>query len=419
MLIIRGARVIDPSSGLDEIRDIFIENGVFTNEPTDSAEILDASGLVAAPGLVDIHVHFRDPGFEYKEDIISGAKAAAAGGVTTAVCMPNTKPVIDSAEAVKYVAGRAKAADVRVLTYGAVTLGQAGEALTDFKELKNAGIAALSDDGNPVMSAAVMREALQKAEKCGLLISCHSEYADMVQNFAVNEGQISRKLGLQGRPAIAEELMIARDAMLAIETGARVHIAHVSTSRSVDIIRHAKRCGARITAETCPQYFSLTEDEVLRQGSLARMNPPLRTAEDVRGITEGLRDGTIDVIATDHAPHAGHEKALPLEAAPSGIIGLETSLSLAVTKLYHTGVMTMAEIIRAMSYTPSQILGLAYGTLEAGKSADLVLLDPDERWIVDPTRFLSKSRNTPFAGMELQGRVKYTVSRGKIVFRGE
>ena len=417
MLIIRGARVIDPAAGIDEIRDILIADGVFTDTAPEDALVLDATGLIAAPGLVDMHVHFREPGFTHKEDIITGAAAAAAGGVTTVVCMPNTKPVIDSADTVQYVANRAKAAAIRVLTYAAVTIGQSGQALTDFATLQNAGAVALSDDGNPIMNADIMRKALLLARDFGFVISCHSEDADMVRSYAVNEGAVSEKLGIPGRPAIAEELMIARDAMLALETGAKVHIAHISTAKSVEIIRQAKKMGANITAETCPQYFSITEDAVLTHGAMARMNPPLRTKVDVAGIIEGLRDGTIDVIATDHAPHAEAEKALSLEEAPSGIAGLETSLSLALTKLYHTGVLTLPELINKMSYAPSQILGLGYGTLNAGKSADLVLFDAEEIWTVDPTRFSSKSRNTPFSGTQLRGRVKYAVSRGNIVYK--
>ena len=418
MLIIQGARVIDPANGIDEIRDIFVADGVFTESAPFGADVLDGTGLVAAPGLVDMHVHFREPGFTHKEDILTGAAAAAAGGVTTVVCMPNTKPVIDSIDAVKYVENRAKAAAVRVLTYAAVTAGQSGQSLTDFEALKSVGAVALSDDGNPIMNANIMRNALSVAQKLGFVISCHSEDADMVKNYAVNEGHVSEKLGITGRPAIAEELMIARDAMLALETGASVHIAHVSTARSVEIIRRAKQMGAKITAETCPQYFSLTEDAVLTCGSMARMNPPLRTETDVAGIIEGLRDGTIDAIATDHAPHAESEKALPLEEAPSGIVGLETSLALALTNLYHTGILTLPEIIYKMAYAPSKILGLDYGTLGIGKSADLALFDTEQRWTVDPTRFKSKSQNTPFAGAAMRGRVKYTISRGKIVYKG-
>ncbi|MDR0838507.1 MAG: dihydroorotase [Oscillospiraceae bacterium] len=367
--------------------------------------------LITAPGLVDMHVHFRDPGFTHKEDIISGAASAAAGGVTTAVCMPNTSPVLDTPELVRYVLDVAKNAKIRVLPYAAVSVGQAGRELTDFAALKLAGAAALSDDGNPIMSAELMRRALFAARDCDMVISTHCEDAELVRNFAVNEGKISKLLEIPGRPAIAEELMIARDALLARETGAHVHIAHVSTARSVEIIRRAKNDGISITCETCPQYFTLTEDEVPSRGALARVNPPLRTEADRLAIIGGLRDGTIDVIATDHAPHSAEEKSRGLEDSPSGMVGLETSLALTLTALYHTGLLTLDEISAKMSLNPAKILKLDL-------SDDYVVFDPDEKWTVEPALFKSKSRNTPFGGRELRGRVKRTISRGKIVYGG-
>jgi dihydroorotase len=378
--------------------------------------VLDVSGLIIAPGFVDMHVHFRAPGFEYKEDILTGAAAAAAGGVTTCCCMPNTSPVADTAEIVKYIMDRVKQTPVQVLPYGAVTIGQKGRELTDFPVLKAAGAIALSDDGNPIQSAELARRAMKLAREHDLLIVSHCEDAEMVKNYAANEGEISRKLGLPGRPAIAEEIMVARDALLAAETGAKVHIAHVSTAGSVEIIRKAKAAGIAITAETCPQYFTLTENVILRQGSLARVNPPLRTADDAAAIIRGLADGTIDAIATDHAPHSADEKALPLAEAPSGMIGLETSLALALKFLYHTGVLSIDRIIALMSTNPARILGIGTGTLAVGDRADIVIFDPDEVWVVDPDQFKSKARNTPFAGMNLRGRVKYTISRGEVVY---
>ena len=358
--------------------------------------------IIRLPGLVDMHVHFRDPGFTYKEDIISGARAAEAGGITTAVCMPNTSPVIDTPEMVHYVLETARDAAVRVLPFAAVTAGQRGAELTDFAALKLAGAVALSDDGIPIGSADIMRRALQLARDCDMVISSHSEDEAMVQNYAVNEGRISRLLKIPGRPAIAEELLIARDAMLAQETGARVHIAHVSTGRSVEIIRRAKNEGIAITCETCPQYFTLTEDAVLEHGTLARMNPPLRTEEDRLAIIEGLRDGTIDVIATDHAPHSAEEKARSLTDAPSGMAGLETSLAITLTELYHTGILSIDEILDKMSRNPSRILGLE-------PNYDYIDIDLDEEWMIDPTAFRSKSRNTPFGGKRVKGRVLRTV----------
>ena len=420
MLLIKGGRIF---KAMGRAADILVADGKIAEISEDICEtgdmtVLDVSGLIVSPGLVDMHVHFRDPGFEYKEDILTGAAAAAAGGVTTCCCMPNTSPVIDSAEMVKYILDKAKQAPVRVLPYGAVTIGQKGRELTDFAALKAAGAIALSDDGNPIQSAELMRRAMLFAREQGLFIISHCEDAEMVRNYAVNEGNVSRKLRIPGRPAIAEEIMVARDAALAAGTGARVHIAHVSTAGSVDIIRTAKAAGVAITAETCPQYFTLTEDEVLEQGSLARVNPPLRTERDVAAIIRGLSDGTIDAIATDHAPHSAEEKELPLEEAPSGMIGLETSLALALKFLYHTGELSLDKIIDLMSVNPARILGVDAGTLEVGKTADITIFDPDEVWTVDPARFRSKARNTPFAGMNLSGKVKYTVSRGRLTING-
>jgi dihydroorotase len=421
LFIIRGARVVDPARGIDEIRDIYIKNGLFADTPPDpearGAEIIDARGLVAAPGLVDMHVHFRDPGQTYKEDIFSGALSAAAGGVTTAVCMPNTSPVIDTPELVRYVLNASESAAARVLPYAAVTAGQSGRELTELSELSRAGAVAFSDDGNPVMSAELLRRAMLKARELGTFISSHCEDFGLARNYAVNEGRISKLLDLPGRPAIAEEIMIARDAMLALETGARIHIAHVSTARSIEIIRRAKHEGAAITAETCPQYFALTEDSVLEKGALARVNPPLRTEPDRLGIIAGLRDGTLAAIVTDHAPHSAEEKSRGIADSLSGMVGLETSLALALTLLYRTGALTLPEIINKMSSAPAKILGLALGTLSPGASADVVLFDPDEKWTVNPERFLSRSKNTPFGGMTLTGRVKLTISRGRLVFK--
>ena len=414
-------------SALEDSVDILVENGriaVISANIPESADmtVIDAAGLVVAPGLVDMHVHFREPGFEYKEDILSGAAAAAAGGVTTCCCMPNTSPVADNADVIAYIMDKAAGAPIKVLPYGAVTVGQKGEELSDFSALKTAGAIALSDDGNPVQNARQMYIAMQSAREQDMLIISHCEDADMVRDFAVNEGKVSWELMLPGRPAIAEEIMVARDAMLAAATGARLHIAHVSTARSVDIIRKAKEAGVKITAETCPQYFTITEDEVLTKEALARVNPPLRTKEDVEAIILGLEDGTLDVIATDHAPHSAEEKALPLTQAPSGMIGLETSLALALTYLYHTEMLGLEKIIELMSTNPARILGLdmergdGTGSLAIGSVADIVVFDPDEEWTVRPEQFKSKARNTPFAGMKLRGRVKYTICGGKVVF---
>ncbi|WP_276856082.1 dihydroorotase [Intestinimonas timonensis] len=420
-LLIQKGRLVDPVGGIGGIMDILIEDGKLAVIGSDlreqDAQVIDARGLTVCAGLVDMHVHLREPGLEYKEDISTGTAAAARGGITSVACMPNTKPAVDSPEQVRYVLRRAaESCGVRVWPIGAVTVGEKGETLTDGQALKEAGAVALSDDGMPIQNANLMRDALIRAKRLGLTILSHCEDADMVRNYAVNEGRVSRALNLPGRPAIAEELMVMRDAMLSEETGAAVHICHISTAGSVDIVRQFKKKGVHITCETCPQYFTLTEDEVLNQGTMARVNPPLRTRQDVEAIIAGLKDGTIDAIATDHAPHSAQEKAKPLAEAPSGMVGLETSLGATLTALYHTGEMDLSDILKKMTFNPACILGIPKGRLSLGGEADFTIFDPNETWTVDPEQFSSKGRNTPFAGRELTGKVKYTIVGGKIVY---
>jgi dihydroorotase len=326
--------------------------------------------------------------------------------------------VIDSPEGVAYLRKRAgESCGVNVWPVGAVSVGELGQQATDPKALKEAGAVALSDDGVPVMDANLMRDQLIRASRQGMTILAHSEDINMVQNYAVNEGRVSRQLGIPGRPGIAEEYMVMRDAMLAEETGTAVHICHISTAKSVDIVRRYKKKGVQITCETGPQYFTLTEDEILTKGTMARVNPPLRTTADVDAIIKGLQDGTIDAIATDHAPHSAEEKARPLESAPSGMVGLETALAVTLTALYHTGRMTLSDILRKMTINPANILRIPRGRLGVGCAADLTIFDPDARWTVDPDQFVSKGRNTPFAGMQVRGRVKYTIVGGKIIYQ--
>lgn len=422
-LLIQHGRVVDPVSGTVSIQDLYIENGKVVQLEKDirqeADQVIDAEGLVVCPGLVDMHVHLRDPGLTYKEDIFTGTAAAAHGGVTSVACMANTDPVVDTPEQVRYVKDKAAQANgVHVYPIAAVSMGMRGEEPSDADALKKAGAIALSDDGCNVDNANLMRDVMIHAKRLELPVLCHCEDTTMVEGRAVNEGSVSRQLWLEGRPAIAEEIMVMRDAMLAEETGAHVHICHVSTAKSVDIIRRMKKRGVAITCETCPQYFTLTEDEILTQGSMARVNPPLRTAKDIKGIIAGLKDGTIDAIATDHAPHSAEEKSRPLTRAPSGMVGLETSLAITLTELYHTGKMKLPEIIKRMTYTPASILRLSSkGRLSLGSDADITIFDPEEVWTIDPEQFASKARNTPFAGREVKGKVKYTIVGGNVIYQ--
>ncbi len=420
-ILLKNADFVDPTAGTVTRLDVLVEQGhIAAMAPELSAQghqVVDLTGNYLCPGLVDMHVHFRDPGQTYKEDILTGAAAAAAGGVTTVACMPNTKPVIDCPELVDYVLRRAKEAGAsRVLPIGAVTVGQKGEALTDFQALAQAGAVAFSDDGVPVDSAKRMRDALLAAKELGKIVISHCEDGEMVQNYAVNEGEVSRALGLPGRPAIAEELMVARDLMLAQETGAHVHIAHVSTAGSVRLIREYKARGVHATAETCPQYFTFTQEELLTQGTMARVNPPLRTEQDRKAVLEAVVDGTLDCIVTDHAPHSAQEKARPLAEAPSGMVGLETSLAASYTALCLPGYLTVPELLKRMSATPGAILGLETAG-QVGDTADLMAFDPEAQWTVEPENFRSKGRNTVFEGKKLTGRVMLTMREGNIIFQ--
>lgn len=421
-LLIQKGTVIDPAGGLSGKLDILIEDGriacVGSHLDEPQAMAIQAEGLVVCPGLIDMHVHLRDPGLTYKEDIVTGTAAAAHGGFTSIACMPNTKPVADNPETIRYIVEKAEkeGSGVQVWPVAAVTVGEKGQEMTDFKALKAAGAVALSDDGVPIMNANIMRDALMRAGRRDMTVLCHEEDIEMVRNYAVHEGRVSRQLGIPGRPAIAEEIMIMRDAMLAEETGQPVHICHISTKKGVDIVRRYKKRGVKITCETCPQYFTFTHEQVLLQGTMARVNPPLRPTADVKGILEGVKDGTIDCIVTDHAPHSAEEKAKSLEEAPSGMVGLETSLAVTLTQLYHTGEMKLEDIIRKMTINPAKLLRLKKGTLGLGSDADITIFDPNEEWTIDPNDFKSKGRNTPFAGMKVKGKVKYTIVGGKIIY---
>lgn len=420
-ILIKNAQVISPADNINDKCDILIRDGIISAVGTglagaEEAEVIDADGLYAVPGLVDMHVHLRDPGQTAKEDIISGCKAAAAGGVTSLLAMPNTIPAVDSAETVKYILGKAKEADSKVYVAASITKGLKSQEPTDLEELRAAGAAGLSDDGRPVENTRFLSEAMKKAPKLGMTVVAHCEDLFLADGGKINEGEVSKALGVKGIPASAEDCGTAREIALAAAENVPVHICHVSTKTSVALVRDAKKRGVRVTAETAPHYFSLTEQELLKRDADYRMNPPLRTAEDVKAVIEGLRDGTLDAIATDHAPHTPEEKADFL-SAPNGSIGMETSFAVANTYLVKTGLLSFEELIRKMSVNPSKILGINAGTLGAGSPADIALIAPDEQWTVDVNKLHGKSKNTPFKGKTLTGKVKMTLLNGKVVYK--
>lgn len=421
-IFIKGGHVIDPKNNIDEVCDVFIDDGVITDvganielEDVDGVEVIDAKGKYVTPGLVDMHVHLRDPGFTYKEDIETGTKAAALGGVTSVACMPNTNPVCDNVTVIEYIKSKAETvAAVNVYPIGAITKGLQGEELAPIGSFKFAGVVAISDDGKPVKSAGLMRNALEYADMFDITVISHCEEMSIAEG-AMNEGAVATELGLKGISNAAEEIMVNREIILAENTGTAVHIAHISTKGSVEAIRQAKKRGVRVTCETCPHYFTLTEDAVIGYNTNAKMNPPLRTKEDVDAIIEGLKDGTIDAIATDHAPHHADEKNIEFADAMNGIIGLETSLGLSVKYLVNSGIISMSELIRKMSLNPSHILGLAKGSLSVGSSADVIIFDAEKEYTVDVSKFVSKSKNTPYDGFVLCAKPEYTIVGGKII----
>ena len=421
-LLIRGAYLLDPASGLDGAGDLLLCGGMIEQAGGEiecaGARVLSARGLVAAPGLVDMHAHLRDPGFPEKEDVLSGCRAAAAGGVTSLLCMPNTRPALDSAGAVRGVLEKAEKADARVYVAGAITKGLAGEEPTDLRELKGAGAVAVSDDGRPVENSARMAAAMRQAAELGLRVVSHCEDLALSAGGKLNEGEVSGRLGVPGIHAAAEDCGTARELALCGAYGLPVHICHVSTKASVAMIRDAKRRGAPVTCETAPHYFALTERELLKRDADYRMNPPLRTEEDRLAVIAGLRDGTIDAIATDHAPHTPREKADFL-SAPGGVVGMETSLAAGITFLVEPGFIGLKRLIELMSFAPARLLWIPAGTLRPGAPADVVLFDPKERWTVDAGKLHGKSRNAVFKGMELTGRVKFTLLGGRAVYSDE
>lgn len=417
-LLIKNATVVSPADGINEQLDILVRDGVISqlgkNLSADCIAI-DAEGLYAIPGLVDMHVHLRDPGQTHKEDIITGCNAAAAGGVTSLLAMPNTNPTTDSTETVKYILDKAKNAKANVYVAASITKRLKSLEPTDLDELKSAGAIALSDDGRPVENTKFLSDAMKKAPELGMRVVAHCEDLFLADGGKINEGEVSQKLGVKGIPASAEDCGTAREIALAAALDVPVHICHVSTKTSVALIRDAKARGVKVTAETAPHYFSLTEKELLRGDADYRMNPPLRTKADVEEIITGLLDGTLDAVATDHAPHTPEEKA-DFVKAPNGSIGMETSLAVGITYLVKTGIMSFEQLIEKMSVNPAKILGINAGTLSVGAPADIAIVDIDEVWTVDTEKLHGKSKNTPFKGRTLCGKVKKTILGGNIVF---
>ena len=424
-MLIANARILDPSCEppVDFIGDILIEgdriikvgSNLAQTKIAQGAQHIDASGLCAAPGFLDIHVHLRDPGFTHKEDIITGCKAAAAGGVTGVCCMPNTKPVTDSEEVLSYILDKAKDADARVYPIASITKGMLGQELNDIAALHACGAVAVSDDGRPVENGGMMLKALKEAYKAGVPVISHCEDLTIIDGGIINEGRISKELGVKGMDRASEDSITAREIVLAESSDTAIHIAHVSTKGSVQLIREAKARGVKVTCETAPHYMMMTDELLLSYNANFRMNPPLREQEDCDAIVEGVLDGTIDAIVTDHAPHAAEEKANFLKA-PNGIVGLETSFAAACTVLVHQCGMSLLDLVKLMSTNPANLLRLPGGTLREGSFADIVLFDPDRSWTVDAEKLHSKSKNTPFDGLELTGRVVRTILGGKTVF---
>lgn len=431
MLILKNGYMIDPASGIEGYRDILIDTdsekivrivprGALAEEMASTVndsigDVIDLTGQILAPGLVDVHVHFRDPGFTHKEDIHTGAAAAAKGGFTSVVLMANTKPAVDNAETLAYVRNKGKETGIHVYTCANVTMGLQGRELTDMEMLSAQGAAGFTDDGIPLMDERLLREALQRAAKCGKPVSLHEENPSLIKNNGVNAGKAAAYYGIGGSPREAEISMVERDLRIAVEEEADLSIQHISTKEAVDLVRRAKKKSSHIYAEAAPHHFTLTEEAVTRHGTLAKMNPPLREEEDRLAIIKGLQDGTIDMIATDHAPHSAEEKAKPITEAPSGIVGLETALSLGIRELVDKGYLSMMELIRKMSLAPARLYHLEAGYLKEGGPADLVVFDPKREWVVQD--FASKSANSPFVGETMPGVVSYTICGGKIVYR--
>ncbi|MCF6178095.1 MAG: dihydroorotase [Geopsychrobacter sp.] len=421
-ILIKNGRVIDPANKLDKTCDLLIEEGrvakIGTALENDNAEVIDATGLLVVPGLIDMHVHLRDPGFEYKEDIISGTAAAAAGGVTSLACMPNTQPIVDNLAVCRYIISKAQEqGSANVFPIGSITKGLKGETLSEMGELKDGGCVAFSDDGLPVVSSELMRRALEYADTFGAPIISHAEDLSLVAGGVMNEGPVSTELGLKGIPWVAEDAMTARDIMLAELTGGHMHMAHVSTRGSIEMVRQAKARGLRVSCEATPHHFSLTDEAVRGYNTNAKMNPPLRSEDDRLAIQEGLQDGTIDAIATDHAPHSSVEKKVEFDLAANGIIGLETSVPLTL-ELVRAGLISETRMVELMSVNPAKILGVSGGSLAEGQIADLTVIDPDVTFTYSKEAVVSNSHNSPFLDRKMQGRAVLTIVDGSVVYDG-
>lgn len=419
MILIKNGRLVNPATNTDEVMDVAIENGKILKvekgiEENGFEKVIDAAGKIVAPGLIDVHVHFRDPGFEHKEDLLTGSASAAKGGFTTVVCMANTKPVVDSVEVLNYVQNKAELVPINIVQAAAITKGFLGKELVDMKTLKEAGALGFTDDGLPINDTALVMKAMEMAKELDVPLSFHEEDPSLIGNPGVNAGEVAKELGLVGAPNVAEDVMVARDCMMAMKTGAKVDIQHISSGNSVDMVRFAKQHGARVYAEASPHHFTLTEDAVREHKTFAKMNPPLRTAWDRDKIIEGLKDNTIEIIATDHAPHTTEEKTGEFQNCPSGIIGLETSLALGIMSLVNAGHLTYLQLMEKMSVKPAELYNLDTANIAEGKPADIVIFDPNEKWVAGD--YASKAENTPFTGMEMTGKVKYTICNGRIAY---
>lgn len=420
-LLIKNARVIDPGTNSDKIEDILICDGIISDRGSnilvEADEIINAEGLIAMPGLIDLHVHFRDPGLEYKEDIVTGSMAAAAGGFTTVFAMPNTIPVTDSPSVVKDIIFRAVSAGyTNVSPVAAVTIGQEGKELTNLEALRDAGVVAISEDGKSVMDTLLYKQAMEKAAELDLTVLAHCEDKALVNGGVINEGEVSKANNLPGISNAVEDIITARDIILAKETGAKLHLCHCSTEGAVKMIEEAKKAGLPVTGEVCPHHFTLSTDDMDVNDANYKMNPPLRTIKDVMALKEGLKNDVMDVISTDHAPHSEEEKAKGMLGSPFGIVGLETSVALTITELVDKGYLTFMQMAKKMSYNPAKIVGIDRGTLMVGKTADIVLIDPNAEYLIDVNEFKSKGKNTPFDGYKVKGRVMYTILSGKVVY---